>query len=86
MGGYAMSGHAQFLEDCPDYRWNPKTEMFEAHLYATGADGVREYTTSYSIRPEVYRAIITEMIAAQQDYYQWRERPDNVVGLRPGGH
>ena len=76
----------QFLGEVPEYRWNQKTELFDVKLYRTGDDGRRIYTEGYSIPPTTYRAIITEMIAAQQDYYQWRERPDNGVSLRPGGH
>lgn len=76
----------QFLSEVPEYNWNQRDEVFDVRLFKTNPDGTRTYTDGYTIRPEVYRKIITEMIAAQQDYYKWRENPDNVVRLRPGQH
>ena len=74
----------QFLAEVPEYTWNEKDGVFDVRLYRTDPDGTRAYTGGFTIRPKVYRQIITAMIAAQQDYYQWRERPDNIVRLRPG--
>jgi len=77
-----MPVRAQFLAEVPEYHWCPENECFRADVYIIHPDGSREFSECYHIRPEIYRKMITAMIEAQQAFYQWSERPDNVVVMQ----
>jgi hypothetical protein len=71
----------QYLAECPQHRWNSKTQLFDAHLFQRQEDGSIVFTESYAITPCVFNQIIKDMIAAQQEYFRQREAPSNVVKL-----
>lgn len=74
-----MTNLPKYLAETPEYIWNARSQLFDARLFFTNEKGERVYTESFSMTPRVFSQIINEMITAQQDYFQQREAPSNVV-------
>jgi hypothetical protein len=54
----------QYLAECPQHRWNSKTQLFDAHLFQRQEDGSIVFTQSYAITPHVFAAIMADMKTA----------------------
>jgi hypothetical protein len=75
----------EYLAECPEYSYNENTGMFDAIVYRTRRDGVREIVTRYSITPNVFIDSMNQRQKAIDHFHRVTNRIADIVPIKKAG-